>query len=910
MLPPALYDVALHSRQARSICVGRCHDDTPRCRVFITGISGMIGSHLARELVTSWPCVQVFGLVRPRTDLSALHGVLHEMTLLKGDITDASRMREVLRSTRPHTVYHLAAQAINGISYDLAQLTLDANVRGTLNVLEAVRLLRDTSPDLQTRVLLAGSSTEYGRTADNYGVPIPEEAPLRPVTPYGVSKVATENLGTMYNTSYGVPVITARFFIQVGVGGTDSLAVHEFCKQIALAEMGLAPPELSHGNLNTSRDMTDARDAAPVVVALSEIGEPGEAYNIGTGRTMTVHELLRLAVSKSTVRIKTRQDFSRFRFFDEKILVADISKVRALTGWQPSSDMDDTVGRILDYWRRKVALLYGDGSAVRPPRIVRKESNASIKLPEKSGWKLRSRTELRAGGAGHSGEQLGQQPDEPSLMEQREGSDSVQSRVAVCITGQPRGAGSNRISSTIGRWPASMGDLFASLPKYTQQQFMHFVARERPTVLDTVHEYLYPSLGTPFDVFMVVSSTNRTAAEAQCAAYTPRIRDSRLVCQMSPNHVPTRRELNMTADQLHSLRVSYTYGGSFSGFLAQLWDYHRCDHLIRNQESLGINYSTILRVRADSAFFGPVNATEVPSDECQVFMRSREIRGGGNEDILQIGSAKVMHGFLSRVLDFPVIFGWRGWNRWGVAKVNGENGWYAETYARAWVAHECGHGLTERPGLPFHPWRFSQCLHGQPELPQKHPLPANMIVSSLPSLPAAKDDESDVAQPRSCDDECSGPSRWVVAQPCAGATSGATCVGASAGATVRCCGVEAPSKPKCISVCDAPFDHKVASSEWSKADHTPLLLEFSENNFMAGKHAAWPSARDECAARGLRLCSKRELEEGTCCRTGCGFDPIAAWSNSDCSRAQCLQSCRKETAGWREAYRTVPSCRE
>lgn len=214
---------------------------------------------------------------------------------------------------------------------------------------------------VSTRVLLAGSSTEYGKSADTLnGAALPESAPLIPVSPYGVSKVATENLGRQFFLAHGVQVVIARFFIQVGVGGTDSLTIHEFCKQIALAELGIAPAVVRHGNLDGSRDMTDASDSAPVVVALAEHGVVGEAYNVGSGRTMTVLDLLHTAISLSRIRIQAKVDESRFRAYDEKILLADISKIRALTGWVPSTNMTTTIKKILGYWRRKVAALYGD----------------------------------------------------------------------------------------------------------------------------------------------------------------------------------------------------------------------------------------------------------------------------------------------------------------------------------------------------------------------------------------------------------------------------------------------------------------------------------------------------------------------------------------------------------------------
>ena len=189
---------------------------------------------------------------------------------------------------------------------------------------------------------------DYGKTADIMdGEPIPESASLDPVSPYGVSKLTTEKMGNQYYMSFGVQVITARFFIQVGVGGTDSLAIHQFCKQIALAEAGFAEPVLRHGNLNTARDMTDCRDSAPVVVSLAEKGNPGEAYNIGSGMAMTIQELLDIALAQSNILVQPLVDASRFRVYDERTLLSDNKKIRDLTGWVPSTDMQEIVSSIL-----------------------------------------------------------------------------------------------------------------------------------------------------------------------------------------------------------------------------------------------------------------------------------------------------------------------------------------------------------------------------------------------------------------------------------------------------------------------------------------------------------------------------------------------------------------------------------
>ena len=176
--------------------------------------------------------------------------------------------------------------------------------------------------------------------------------------------MATELLGNQYNSSFGIPVVTARFFIQVGVGGTDSLAIHQFCKQIAMAEAGLAPAVVAHGNLETARDMSDMRSSADAVVLLAQLGVPGQAYNLGSGQAMRIGDLLATALALARVPVASASDASRLRVYDEKVLLADISKLRALTGYTPKVDMNDTVHSILNYWRGHVKHLYGSRSGL------------------------------------------------------------------------------------------------------------------------------------------------------------------------------------------------------------------------------------------------------------------------------------------------------------------------------------------------------------------------------------------------------------------------------------------------------------------------------------------------------------------------------------------------------------------
>jgi nucleoside-diphosphate-sugar epimerase len=203
-------------------------------------------------------------------------------------------------------------------------------------------------------VLLAGSSTEYGRTADLWPGPISETAAFDPVSPYGVSKVATELIGRQYFHSFGIPVITARLFIHVGTGATESLALQEFARQVAMIERGLLPPVIRHGNLETARDTTDVRDSAATIIKLAEIGVPGESYNVGSGISTSTSELLKMVVDQSQVKVRTELEESRLRVYDEKKLVADNSKLRLLTGWVPNPNMNRTIRDILDYWRLTV----------------------------------------------------------------------------------------------------------------------------------------------------------------------------------------------------------------------------------------------------------------------------------------------------------------------------------------------------------------------------------------------------------------------------------------------------------------------------------------------------------------------------------------------------------------------------
>ena len=330
--------------------------DLTRPAALVTGISGLIGSHVARELVRRDTFV-VYGVVRPRTDLTNLVGIMDSLQFETCDISDSVCTGWVIGKVKPDYVFHFAGQAINSLSTTMPELTLQSNVQGTFHVLNAIR---KHGLSASTKVLLAGSSTEYGSTSDDWdGRPLAEDAPLRPVSAYGVSKVSAEMLAIEHFTTYGIETVIARFFIHVGPGGTDFLAINQFAKHIALAELGLRPAVVSHGNLESWRDITDVADSAPAVVDLLLKGKGGEAYNVGSGTALKIFDLLKSAVEQSTTPLELKEDSDRMRPYDEKILVANNTKIRTLTGWVPRTQTRAMVGRILDFWRLKMRELYG-----------------------------------------------------------------------------------------------------------------------------------------------------------------------------------------------------------------------------------------------------------------------------------------------------------------------------------------------------------------------------------------------------------------------------------------------------------------------------------------------------------------------------------------------------------------------
>ncbi len=345
-------------------------------RILITGITGFAGSHLAEYLLNK-ERVEVYGICRWRSKMDNLEdlagrGQLNpnpievnitnprmfaehmrpgKVNLLQGDITDPSSLRMALELVDPDRIFHLAAQSYVPTSWNAPAETFHVNAIGQINLFEAIRQV-----GMDPLIHIAGSSEEYGLVFPNE-VPIKETNPLRPLSPYAVSKVTQELLAFQYHHSYGLKTIVTRGFNHTGPRHGEVLSCSTFSKQIAQIEEGLREPVLWVGNLEARRDFSDVRDTVRGSWLALEKCVPGEAYNIGSGVARTIESVLDLLLSMSKTQIEVRQDPGRMRPSDVMLLWADYSKFHEATGWEPAIPFEVTMADLLQYWRRRIGKL-------------------------------------------------------------------------------------------------------------------------------------------------------------------------------------------------------------------------------------------------------------------------------------------------------------------------------------------------------------------------------------------------------------------------------------------------------------------------------------------------------------------------------------------------------------------------
>ncbi|HEY0735617.1 MAG TPA: GDP-mannose 4,6-dehydratase [Herpetosiphonaceae bacterium] len=317
-------------------------------RVFITGITGPVGSFLADYLLTL-PEVEVHAFKRWRSDPRPIEHLYGRVTFHEGDIEDPFSVSKAIERARPDRIYHLAAQSYPSESWDAPIATMRVNVEGTINVLEAARLHCPAA-----RIHIAGTSAEYGWVSPEE-VPIPETHLLRPASPYGVSKVAAELTGLQYHDSYGMHIVVTRSFNHVGPRQGDRCSIQTFCRQMAAIEAGQQEPVIAVGNLEPRRDFTHTSDVARALWLLLDRGQPGQVYNLCSGTATRIGDIVEIVRQQGRVPVEIRVDPARLRPSDEPLLMGDNSKLRTATGWQPEISMSQIVSELLDYWRARSA---------------------------------------------------------------------------------------------------------------------------------------------------------------------------------------------------------------------------------------------------------------------------------------------------------------------------------------------------------------------------------------------------------------------------------------------------------------------------------------------------------------------------------------------------------------------------
>jgi GDP-4-dehydro-6-deoxy-D-mannose reductase len=316
-------------------------------RVLITGITGFVGSHLAEFALAEG--ADVFGSVRVRSKTEHIDHLRNRLTLIESDLRDLLSVRGLLEHSRPDYVFHLAAQSFVASSWKAPVETLYTNAISQANLLEAMRQLGSTA-----RFLVVGSSEEYGLVLPEE-LPIRETNPLRPLSPYAVSKVTQDLMGYQYFKSYGMHIVRARAFNHTGPRRGESFAESNFARQIAEIEAGRRDPVILVGDLKPTRDFSDARDIVRGYWALLERGIPGEVYNLCSGVDWSIERVLNFLLGQSRVsHIEVRVDLARLRPSDVPVLRGSAEQIERATGWRPEIRLEQTLSDLLNYWRQRI----------------------------------------------------------------------------------------------------------------------------------------------------------------------------------------------------------------------------------------------------------------------------------------------------------------------------------------------------------------------------------------------------------------------------------------------------------------------------------------------------------------------------------------------------------------------------
>ncbi len=311
-------------------------------RVLITGVSGFVGKYLAEKCRSCYPNAKLYGIYRSLETASAKADGIHPLI---ADVISAQSMYEAIAQSRPDLIFHLAAQSSVAQSWKNPVETLQINAEGLLHLLEAVR-----QEELKPRVVVIGSSEQYGRVPGNEN-PIKEECSFKPGNPYGISKVTQDFYAFQYFVAYNLPIMRVRAFNHFGPCQAPMFVVASIARQIAMIEAGKKEAILNIGNLRARRDFLPVEDVVNAYIAVAERGHAGEAYNVGSGKSYTIGEIVEMFLRHTSFPIAVQEDITYMREADHLLMLADITRVRAHTGWEPALNMECALERTLDYWR-------------------------------------------------------------------------------------------------------------------------------------------------------------------------------------------------------------------------------------------------------------------------------------------------------------------------------------------------------------------------------------------------------------------------------------------------------------------------------------------------------------------------------------------------------------------------------
>lgn len=310
-------------------------------KALIIGAAGFVGNYLIDHIQRN--CIWSITVTKMKHEMVSWTGV----DVRNLDILDFDEVKALIDDVHPDYIFHLAAQSSVALSWKNPGLTVDVNIKGSLNVLDSIREL-----NLNPSVLLIGSGEEYGHVKENEN-PIDEDNTLRPGNIYAVTKACQNMIGSIYASAYGMNVMMVRAFNHIGPNQMPVFVVSDFCKQIVEIENNLRKPIIQVGNLSACRDFTDVRDVVRAYVLLAEKGASGETYNVGTGGAISINDILNKIIEFSKVPVIVEVDPQKLRPLDVPIIEADITKLKKCTGWIPEISLETTLQETLEYWRKE-----------------------------------------------------------------------------------------------------------------------------------------------------------------------------------------------------------------------------------------------------------------------------------------------------------------------------------------------------------------------------------------------------------------------------------------------------------------------------------------------------------------------------------------------------------------------------